>query len=138
MTESLVMDRRIVWDAMNLKQIDQAKRIIMEYKRAGYMILKADGEIMERFHPSFEEVIIKTKKICAHILKILTENGDDRVTWDKENGRQAKEAKAKFIELLGKGYMAFSVDNEGRKNKKIREFDVDAEEIIMVPQTVKG
>lgn len=138
MTESLVMDRRIIWDAMNLKQIDQAKKIIMEYKKAGHMILKTDGEIMERFHPSFEEVIIKTKKIYTHILKILTENGDDRITWDKENGRQAKEAKAKFIELLDKGYMAFSVDNQGNKNKKIKEFDVDAEEIIMIPKTVKG
>lgn len=138
MTETLVMDRRVIWDSMILKQIEEAKKIIIKYKRAGHIILKPDGQIMERFHPSFEEVIIKTKKISGHILKILSENGDDRITWDKENGNQAKEAKVKFNELLGKGYMAFSVDNEGQKNRRIKEFDVDAEEIIMVPKTVKG
>ena len=50
----------------------------------------------------------------------------------------AKEAKAKFEELLGKNYMAFSVDSEGKKNRKIEEFDIDAEEILMVPPTSAG
>lgn len=138
MVENLVMDRRIIWDSKSLKQIDQAKAEIMKFKRAGHMILKANGEIMERFNPRLEEVIIKTKKLYNHILKILTENGDDRITWDKENGPQAKAAKERFLKLLDQGYMAFSVDNKGKKNRRIKEFDVDAEEIIMVPKTVKG
>lgn len=138
MVENLVMDRRIIWDSKSLKQIDQAKKIIMEYKKAGYMILKANGEIMERWSPHLEEVIIKTKRIFGHILKILTEKGDDRIIWDKENGSQAKEAKGRFTKLIGQGYMAFSVDNKGKKNRRIYEFDVDAEEILMVPKTVKG
>jgi len=138
MAVDLVMDRRIVWDKKSLKQIDQAKKIIMEYKRAGYMVIKASGETMEQFHPNLEEVIIKTKKIYAHILKILSPNGDDRITWDKDNGAQAKEAKRKFYDLLKQGFTAFSVDNQSRRNRKIKEFDVDAEEILMVPKTVKA
>jgi len=136
--KALVLDRRILWDSKSLKSIDQAKKIIMEYKRAGYMILKVNGEIMERFHPRFEELIIKTKKIFAHIMKILSDKGDDRLTWDKDNGREAKEAKIKFYDLLKQGYMAFSVDNQSRRNRRIKEFDVDAEEILMVPKTVKA
>lgn len=137
--DTLIMDRRIVWNCCSLAQIDQAKTEIMRLKREGYEIRKADGTIMERFHPNLEEVVIKAQKIVRKsIMKILTPNGDDRLTWDKNNGRQAKEAKVKFEELLSKGYKAYSVDDKGNKKRRIQEFDIDAEEILMVPKTVKG
>jgi len=88
--------------------------------------------------PYLEELIIRAKKTCLRMMKILNESGDDRLVWDRDNGKQAKEAKAKFEELLGKNYMAFSVDSKGNKNRRIEEFDVDAEEILMVPPTSKG
>lgn len=134
----LVLDRRIVWDSRCLKQVDEAKAAVMGFVRQGYEVLLATGERMERFRPSLEEVVVKARKTGRRIMKVLSENGDDRIVWDKENGYQAREAKAKFEELLGKGYKAFSVDAKGRKNKKITEFDVDAEEILMVPATSKG
>ncbi len=138
MVKELVMPKKILWDSKSLKSIDQAKKIIMEYKKAGYMILKINGKIMERFNPRLEEVVIKTKKIFAHIMKILDVTGDDRLTWDRDNGKEAKEAKKRFYELLKQGYMAFSVDNKSERNRRINEFDVDAEEILMVPKTVKA
>ena len=137
MTE-LLMDRRVVWNRARMKEIDEAKKEIMMYKRKGYPILTADGTPMERFNPNLEEVLIKAARLHQQVIKILTENGDDRVTWDKDNGKQAKEAKAKFLEFVKKGYKAYSVDVEGQKNRPIEEFDVDAEEILMIPPTVKG
>jgi hypothetical protein len=134
----LTMDRRIVWDPCKLKQIDEAKSMIMAFKRAGHDILLADGSPMTRFNATLAEVIVKAKAVKKSILKILCEKGDERVVWDKDNGQEAKQAKAKFIELLGKGYTAYSVDVNGKKNTKIEEFDVDAEEILMVPNTVAG
>ena len=138
-TAELVMDERIVWDKNKLKQIDEAKKRIMDFKRKGYLILLGDGKTpMDRFHPYFEEIIIKAQKIGTKVLKILCEGGDDRITWDKERGREAKEAKKKFMEFLNKNYKAYSVDVNGKKNKRISEFDVDAEEILMIPPTAKG
>jgi hypothetical protein len=134
----LVMDQRVVWDPRKLKEIDEAKKIIMDFKRKGHKILLADGSPMMRFNSSLAEVIVKAERLKKHILKILSEKGDERVVWDKENGQEAKEAKAKFLELVKKGYTAYSVDVNGQKNCKIEEFDVDAEEILMVPKTVKG
>lgn len=134
----LVMDQRVVWDSMSLKQVDEAKAKIREARAEGYEIVTADGKPLERFRPALEEVIIKAKKIGRRVMKILCEKGDERLVWDKENGHEAKEAKAKFVELIGKGYMAFSVDSKGKKNRRIEEFDVDSEEILMVPKTVKG
>ncbi len=138
MSNELVMDQRIVWDKTKMKEIEQAKKMIMGFKRKGYEILKSDGTLMERFSPVLEEVIVKAQKVAQSVMKILTEKGDERIVWDRENGRQAKQAKQKFLELLKKGYTAFSVDHASEKNRKIKEFDIDAEEIMMVPETVKG
>lgn len=138
MSVELVMNQRIIWDGKKMKEIEQAKQMIMKYKRKGYKIMKSDGTLMERFSPALEEVIVEVQKIAKSVMKILTEEGDERIVWDKDNGREAKEAKRKFLELLIKGYTAFSVDVDSQKNRKIKEFDVDAEEILMVPETVKG
>lgn len=135
----LVMDMRITWDSSRLKEIDEAKSMIMTHKRLGHEITLADGVTpMDRFLPSLEEVIIKAKKLGTRVMKILCEKGDERLTWDRENGTEALEAKKKFLELIEKGYTAYSVDVRGKKNRKIEEFDVDAEEILMVPKTAKG
>jgi hypothetical protein len=135
----LVMDRRITWDRARLKEIDEAKTMILKYRRMGYSVLKEDGTEMERFDPSLEEVLIKAQRIMGKkTLKILNEHGDERLVWDMNNGKEAKEAKKKFLDYINKGYKAYSVDAEGGKNRRIEEFDVDAEEILMVPPTVKG
>ena len=138
MSNELVLDRNIVWNKMSMKEIEQAKKMIMGYKWQGYEIQKADGTLMERFSPILEEVIVKARKIAKHAMIILTVKGDERLVWDKDNGREAKQAKNKFLELLKEGFTAFSVDRASEKNRKITEFDVDAEEIMMVPETVKG
>jgi hypothetical protein len=136
--DALVMDQRIVWDSNSLKQIDEAKAVIMRYKRKGYEILLANGKRMEKWSPRYEEVVIKAQQVLKKTMKILSQTGDDRIVWDNEDGREAIEAKKKFTELLSKGYKAYSVDLNGNKNRRIKEFDVEAEEILMIPATAKG
>ena len=138
MSNELVMDQRVVWNKFNKKEVEQAKKILMDYRRKGYELLKSDGTIMQRFSPILEEVKVMAKGVAKSVMKILTDVGDERLVWDKDNGREAKQAKKKFLELLKKGYTAFSVDHASEKNRKITEFDIDAEEIMMVPETVKG
>lgn len=137
-TTELIMDQRVVWDSTRLKEIDEAKSLIMRYKKQGYEIQLPDGTVMERFNPRLEEVVVKAKKVLKNVLKILNEKGDERIVWDKENGPEAMEAKKKFNEYLDKGYKAYSVDHAGNKKMRIEEFDVDAEEILMIPETVRG
>ena len=138
MTSELVMNRRIVWDKCNKKQVEQAKKDLMGYKRKGYRLERNDGTEVTKFSPILEEVIVMVKEIAKSVMKILSPKGDERLVWDQDNGPEAKEAKSKFKELIKKGYSAFSVDHESKKNRKITEFDVEAEEILMVPATVKG
>jgi len=140
MNGKLVMDRRIVWDTNNMKEIEEAKQILRDWKKKGYRILLATGELMKHFRPHFGEAIVKASEVpkTMNVLKILSPTGDDRIIWDKENGAEALEAKAKFNELIKKGHLAFSVDSKGRRKTRITEFDVDAEEILMCPKTMKA
>jgi len=135
---TLVMDRRLVWNSSKLKEIDEAKDLYRQYRAEGHVITKVDGTPLEKFIPSLEEIIVKAQKVVKSVMKILSDKGDERLVWDKENGREAKEAKAKFEDLMKNGYTAFSVDSKGKKNRKIEEFDVDAQEILMVPKTARG
>jgi len=137
-TAELVLNERIVWDSSSLKQVDRAKAQIMQRRREGYEILLDNGKPMERFRPHLEEVLVVAKKVGKKVMKILCDKGDERVVWDKENGTEAKQAKKKFLDLVKKGYKAYSVGADGQKNRRIQEFDVDAEEIIMIPPTAKG
>lgn len=86
---------------------------------------------------------------CQGLMRILSENGDDRVVWDRRDPGQVKEAYQKFKELLAKGYTAYSVMADGKKGHKIEDFDPGMEEvfmsevpapreIVMVPKTMPG
>lgn len=65
-------------------------------------------------------------------LRVLSTSGDDRLAWDASDLAQLKEARAKFYELLDKGYLAFYVDDETGKetNEMITEFDPWCEEVL--------
>ena len=45
MSNELVLDQRIVWDKCRMKEVEQAKGEIMNYKRQGYRIEEEDGKI---------------------------------------------------------------------------------------------
>lgn len=59
--------------------------------------------------------------------------GDLKVIWDSDNDEEVEAAREQFNSLTGKGYMAYSVTGRGRKGEQIREFDPDAEKIILAP-----
>ena len=137
--EMITENKTIKWDRTRLKQIDKAKSEIMTFKRRGHLILKTDGSEMEHFDPNLGEVIVSVAKALGnHVMKILCDKGDDLIVWDMDNGKQAKQAKETFEKLMKDGYRAFSLDSRGNKNIEITEFDVEAEEILMVPPTAKG
>lgn len=136
----LVIRQRAVWDSSNKRQVEEAKQWFVSFKRKGVPIEDKDGKLVQFFRPHYEELVAlaATEHEGNRVMKILCEAGDERVVWDKNNGRQALEAKDKFSDLIKKGYSAYSVDAKGKKNRRIEEFDVEAEEILMIPPTAKG
>lgn len=79
------------------------------------------------------------------VFRILSQNGDERLVWDRRDAKQVREAFTKFKELLKKGYTAFTVLANGARGHKLTEFDpglqeilMTAKEVLMVPPTIPG
>lgn len=65
---------------------------------------------------------------CLHI---MNQNGDDRLTWNRRFKDQIEEAKKKFYEFIGKGYVAYKVGPDGKEGRRVTRFDPTAEEILI-------
>jgi hypothetical protein len=71
-------------------------------------------------------------------LAIMNATGDTKIIWDSENEDEVAVARRTFTELRGKGYAAYAVKKNGDKGEVIREFDPEAERIILAPAMVGG
>jgi hypothetical protein len=76
--------------------------------------------------------------MTGHELVILDATGDTRIIWDPDRPEEVAQAKDTFAKLKAKGYLAYSVNRKGDKGEVLREFDADAEKMILAPQTVGG
>lgn len=73
------------------------------------------------------------------LISTLDRSGDVRHMWDKDNEDEVESARKLFDDLTGKGHIAYrAVGKRGSQGEVIREFDPDAERIIMVKQLVGG
>lgn len=59
--------------------------------------------------------------------------GDLKVIWDPERPEEVAAALEQFNSLLAKGYMAYAVNSRGNKGTQVREFDPEAEKLILAP-----
>lgn len=69
------------------------------------------------------------------VLAIMdTQEGDTRIMWDADRPTEVDAARAAFDAARSRGYLGYSVSESGeRGNEVIREFDPEAEKIIMAP-----
>lgn len=72
-------------------------------------------------------------------LAILGRTGDVKVEWDADVDDEVSIAKKAFQENKKKGYSAFRVHGKDwRKGEQLKEFDPDAERIVMIPAMQGG
>ena len=71
-------------------------------------------------------------------LSVIDKSGDSKLIWDAGNEDEVQAAQTLFDSLRKKGYAAYSVDKKGEKGSLIREFDPDAEKIILAPPMKGG
>lgn len=73
------------------------------------------------------------------IMHELDKTGDTRVMWDRGNPDEVAAARSQFESLTKKGFIAYRAEGkEGTQGEVIREFDPEAERIILVKQLVGG
>lgn len=73
------------------------------------------------------------------VLAMMTPKaGDVKTVWNKDNPDEVAAAKTQFDNLKAKGFLSFRTDRNGEKGELIREFDANAESIIMSPPMKAG
>lgn len=66
-------------------------------------------------------------------IRAMNLGGDSKLIWSADNEAEVEAARNMFDDLRDQGFAAFSVDKEGEQDRRIEEFDPEAEKIIMVP-----
>lgn len=120
----------IIWDTDSTEESKEAKCEISRYERLGFRVSTAKAGHVKLVPPP--------KRPGLSVMRVLTDNGDDRLTWDRSKPTEIKDAIKKFKDFLSKGYKAFAVMANGQKGHRLDDFDPLMEEIIMVPSTVPG
>jgi len=82
--------------------------------------------------------IAMTTVMEKNTLHVLDHTGDTKVMWSPDNPDEVDAAKETFKRLKKKGYLAYTVRNDGEKGEVIQEFDKTAGRIILTPQLVGG
>ena len=70
------------------------------------------------------------------MLKIMNGSGHTTVKWSTDLQETVDAANRTFNEMLAQGYTAFAVSDA--TGEQIAEFDVDAENIVLIPRMVGG
>lgn len=123
-------DQIILFDPNNLTERTEAENKAAKLMKAGFLLGEKTDSKIELLHPKRDP--------NQGLFRILSENGDDHVVWDRRDPQQVREAFAKFKEFQGKGYTAYATNSDGKKGHKIEDFDPGLEEIILVPSTMPG
>lgn len=72
------------------------------------------------------------------VLHVMDSTGDTKVMWSQQNPDEVENAKATFDRLKAKGFLAYSVNEDGSSGEVLHEFDKRAERIILSPPLVGG
>lgn len=124
-----------VWDKNSKEQFEEVLIEIEKVSKQGFKPINVSAITID-----LEEVKMVPPQRDPNYgcFRILSQNGDDRVIWDRRDKNQVKDAYKKFKELTDKGYTAYASTTTGNKGHRITEFDPGLEEIIMVPVTIPG
>ena len=57
--------------------------------------------------------------------------GDIRIQWDRAKVSEVEMAKKFFEQKVGEGFIGYRMNKQGDKGDQIRDFDVEAERVIM-------
>lgn len=81
--------------------------------------------------------MVTATKVVSEML-IMSDEGDTKIIWDKDEEDEVDAARATFDDLKGKGYLAYEVKRNGRKGDVLHKFNAKAEKIILAPRMVGG
>jgi hypothetical protein len=119
--------QRVLWDPDDESQMDEAMARIARLHDLGF---RATGGSL----PEGELVLAPPPRAPdTGLMRIMSQNGDDRIVWSRRVAAEVREAYDKFKELLGKGYRAYAILSDGSRGHELYDFDPSIEECLLVP-----
>ena len=85
------------------------------------------------FHPNSKEI-----QMGAREMDVMDTSGHSKHIWSSDSPDEVKSMKDLFESLTKKGYRAFHVNKAGDEGKVMKDFDPDAEKMILVPPIQGG
>jgi hypothetical protein len=117
------LPKRIVWDPASVDDVREAEERVQKLRAAGWRLaLQEVGEALLE-PPELAETD------C--VMRILDDNGDTRLVWNRADEKEVQEARKKFNEYKAKGYRAYVCRSDGRRGALVESFDALFEEIIV-------
>lgn len=119
------LPQRIVWDPGHPSDAQEAEARYLELLRQGFdCASRLPGEIV--MHPP-------RRPLTQLLIRVLDDNGDSRLLWDRHVPAECADARRKFDEYLRQGYRAYVTRSDGSKGARVETFDALMEEIIVAP-----
>lgn len=78
------------------------------------------------------------KPLSKREMSIMDPTGHTTHGWDPCVEAEVDEARAMFTRMTDKGYRAFHVTDDGEQARPMRDFDPDAEKMLLIPQLKGG
>jgi hypothetical protein len=120
--------QRILWDPADPAETDEAVQKMRDlvlnkkFRVVGGSI--REGELLLQPPPRPPD---------TGLMRIMSQNGDDRIVWSRRVANEVREAHDKFKQLIQKGYRAYAILADGSRGHELADFDPMVEECLLVP-----
>lgn len=84
------------------------------------------------------EIRQEAEQSYTGVIEAMDLSGDSKIYWDRGKMGEVAAAEKSFDTLKEKGYVAFRLNSDGSTGEQIREFDPNAERIVMRPPLAGG
>lgn len=125
-TAAAELPQRVQWDPQNAAARMEALGKINALMARGFTVKEQLDDEMLLVPPPRDPHQI--------LLRILDDNGDSRLLWDRRELAECEDARQKFNDYLKKGYKAYVCRSDGSKGARVETFDALLEEVIVAPK----
>lgn len=116
--------KRIIWDPDIASDVLEAQEKVEKLREQGFVVFSSEPGEMVMQPPA------RDHGMC--LMRVLDDNGDTRLVWNRRDQGEVEEARAKFDEYVKKGYRAYLCRSDGSKGRRIETFDSLLEEMILM------
>ena len=119
--------KRIIWDPENVEDVLEAQGKVEKFREKGFVPLKDqcfNGQMVMTPPPRLSNDTV--------LMRVLDDNGDSRIVWNRKDQDEVDEARTKFEEYIKEGYRAYVCRSDGTKGRKVETFDALMEELILL------